>query len=83
MKTISTLEAQIDLEAVIADAQQQPVRLIDNDRVAGVFVSERDYAAMRAFYSQRLTQSMDRAADKASAAGMNTNILDRLLHDES
>jgi len=54
-----------------------------HDRVVGVMVSAQDYQAMRAFYADRLRQTMDKTADQAARAGLTDETLAALLADES
>ena len=88
---VSLTEPAINLAAVIGgvgfgafidDAQRAPVRVMRRDRVVGVMVSAQDYEAMRAFYADRLQQTMDRVAEQAARAGLSQEKLAELLADE-
>jgi len=83
MKTYTANEAKTRFGEFIDQAQREPVRVMRHDRVVGVMVSAQDYEAMRAFYADRLRQTMDRSAEHAARAGMDAATLDKLLADES
>lgn len=83
MKTYTANEAKTRFGEFIDDAQRQPVRVMRHDRVVGVMVSAQDYEAMRAFYADRLRQTMDRTAEQAARAGLTEETLAKLLADES
>ena len=53
------------------------------DRVVGVMVSAQDYEAMRAFYADRLRQTLHESAAAAATAGLTERALADLLADES
>lgn len=83
MKTYTANEAKTRFGEFIDQAQREPVRVMRHDRVVGVMVSAQDYEAMRAFYADRLAQTMDRTAAQAARAGLDAATLDKLLTDES
>ena len=83
MKTFSANEAKTHFGEFIDHAQREPVRVMRHDRVVGVMVSAQDYAAMRAFYADRLSKTMDKTADQARRAGLTKAALESLLADES
>ena len=83
MKTYTANEAKTRFAEFIDQAQREPVRVLRHDRVVGVMVSAQDYAAMRAFYADRLRRTMDKTADQAARAGLTKQGLDSLLADES
>lgn len=83
MKTYTANEAKTHFGEFIDDAQRSPVRVMRRDRVVGVMVSAQDYEAMRAYYVDRLRQTMDRTADQAAQAGLTEGMLGDLLADES
>ena len=64
-------------------AQRQPVQVTRHDRVVGVMVSAEDYEAMRRYYAEQLTQSMDALGEEAERNGLTPEILEQLLADES
>jgi len=83
MKTYTANEAKTRFGEFIDQAQREPVRVMRHDRVVGVLVSAQDYQAMRAFYADRLRQTMDKTADQAARAGLTEEALAALLADES
>ena len=83
MKTFTANEAKTRFGEFIDQAQREPVRVMRHDRVVGVMVSAQDYEAMRAFYADRLRQTMDKTADRAARAGLTEEALAALLADES
>ena len=83
MKTYTANEAKTRFGEFIDQAQREPVRVMRHDRVVGVMVSAEDYEAMRAFYADRLRQTLRETAAAAAAAGMTEEILEQLLADES
>ena len=83
MRTYTANEAKTRFGEFIDDAQRAPVRVMRRDRVVGVMVSAQDYEAMRAFYANRLRDTMDKVADEAARAGLTEEKLAELLADES
>lgn len=53
-----------------------------HNRVVGVMVSAEDYEGMRAFYADRLQNTMSRMAERAAAQGLTPAALAKLLLDE-
>ena len=83
MQTLTANQAKTQFGAFIDMAQKEPVRVMRHDRVVGVMVSPDDYEAMRAFYANRLAQTLERTASQAQQAGLTPQELDALLADES
>ena len=83
MKTFTANEAKTRFGEFIDQAQREPVRVMRHDRVVGVMVSAQDYESMRAYYADRLRQTMDKTADQAARAGLTEEALATLLADES
>lgn len=83
MQTMTANQAKTQFGAFIDMAQREPVRVIRHDRVVGIMVSPADYEAMRAFYADRLSRTLDRTAAQAQQAGLTPDKLDDLLADES
>ena len=81
MQTFTANEAKTRFGEFLDRAQREPVRVMRHERVVGVMVSAEDYEAMRAFYANRLLQTMDKSADSAAAAGLTPEKLDALLSD--
>jgi PHD/YefM family antitoxin component YafN of YafNO toxin-antitoxin module len=83
MKTFTANEAKTRFGAFLDQVQREPVGVMRHDRLLGVMVSVQDFEAMRAFYANRLSHTLDDAAQAAEHAGMTPEILDSLLADES
>lgn len=83
MQTFTANEAKTRFGEFLDRVQREPVRVMRHERVVGVMVSAEDYEAMRAFYANRLLQTMDKTADNAAAAGLTPEKLGALLSDES
>jgi prevent-host-death family protein len=83
VKTYTANEAKTRFGEFIDEAQREPVRVMRHDRVVGVMVSAQDYAAMRAFFADRLRKTMDKTADQAAQAGLTDETLASLLADEN
>lgn len=82
MKTLTANEAKTHFGEFIDLAQRAPVRVTRRDRVVGVMVSAQDFEAMRAFYADRLQQTLGETARDAAAAGLTAAKLEELLADE-
>jgi len=83
MHTMTANEAKTHFGELLDRAQREPVRVMRHQRVVGVMISAQDYEAMRAYYANRLQQSLDEAAEAAARAGLTSEELDKLLADES
>lgn len=83
MQTYTANEAKTRFGEFLDRVQREPVRVMRHDRVVGVMVSAEDYEAMRAFYADRLSKTMDQTADAAARAGLTPEKLADLLADES
>ncbi len=83
MQTYTANEAKTRFGEFLDRAQREPVRVMRHERVVGVMVSAQDYEAMRAFYADRLRQTLDESAAAAARAGLTEDELERLLADES
>ena len=83
MDSFTAIEAKVRFGEFIDRAQRGPVQVTRRDRVVGVLVSAQDYAAMRAFYANRLQHTLGRAGEQAAAQGLTPAILAKLLADES
>jgi len=83
MQTYTANEAKTRFGEFLDRVQREPVRVMRHDRVVGVMVSAEDYAAMRAFYADRLLKTMDETAAAAERAGLTPEKLAELLADES
>ncbi len=83
MKTFTANEAKTRFGAFLDQVQREPVGVMRHDRLLGVMVSVQDFEAMRAFYANRLSHTLEYTARVAEQAGMTPEILDGLLADES
>jgi prevent-host-death family protein len=83
MRTFTANEAKTRFGEFLDQAQREPVRVTRRDRVVGVMVSAQDYAAMQAFYADRLRGTLRESAKAAARAGLTPAGLEALLADES
>ena len=83
MQTYTANEAKTRFGEFLDRVQREPVRVTRRNRVVGVMVSPDDYAAMRAFYADRLAHTLQDTARAAEASGLTEAELQRLLADES
>ncbi len=83
MLSMTANEAKTHFGEFLDRVQREPVRVMRHDRVVGVMVSAQDYEAMRAFFANRLSHTLDEAASAAASAGLTPTALDALLADES
>jgi prevent-host-death family protein len=83
MQIVSANEAKTHFGKLLDDAQRGPVQIARHNRTVGVMVSAEDYAAMRAFYANRLQQTLTQSAETAAAEGLSEAELERLLANES
>ncbi|MDD5056809.1 MAG: type II toxin-antitoxin system Phd/YefM family antitoxin [Sideroxydans sp.] len=80
MQTYTANEAKTRFGEFLDKVQRKPVRVMRHNRVVGVMVSAQDYEAMRAYYANRLRNTL---RDSAAAAGLTEEMLAMLLADES
>ena len=83
MHTFTANEAKTHFGEFLDRVQREPVGVMRHNRMVGVMVNPQDYEAMRAFYADRLRQTLDQSAREASAAGLTSEVLEKLLADES
>ncbi len=83
MKTVTALEAKNRFGEVMEAAQRQPVTVTRNGRPSVVVVSAESHARRQRMARERLRQAMQRAGEHSVAHGMNEDVLDQLLSDES
>ncbi|THF65430.1 type II toxin-antitoxin system Phd/YefM family antitoxin [Pseudothauera nasutitermitis] len=83
MLTFTANEAKTRFGELLDRVQREPVQVARRNRVVGVMVSPEDYAAMRAFYADRLRRTLEQTADAAAAQGLTEAELEKLLADES
>jgi prevent-host-death family protein len=83
MKSITALEAKNRFGEVLETAQRQPVSITRNGRPSVVMISAESYQRRQRMARERLRQSLQRAGEHAASQGMNEDVLDQLLADES
>lgn len=83
MRTFTANEAKTRFGELLDRVQRGPVRVTRRGRVVGVMVSPEDYAAMQAFYTDRLRRNLERTAKAAEERGLTDAELERLLAAES
>lgn len=83
MHTFTANEAKTHFGEFLDRVQREPVGVMRHNRMAGVMVNPQDYEAMRAFYADRLRQTLDQSAKEAAEAGLTSDTLEKLLVDES
>lgn len=83
MLTFTANEAKTRFGELLDRVQREPVQVARRNRVVGVMVSPEDYAAMRAFYADRLRRTLEQTAAEAAAKGLSETELENLLADES
>ncbi len=83
MKSVTALEAKNRFGEVMEAAQRQPISITRNGRPSVVMISAESYARRQHMARERLRQAMQRAGEHAAVHGMNENVLDQLLADES
>jgi prevent-host-death family protein len=83
MQVLSANYAKTQFGQMIDMAQKEPVRITRHNRVVGVMVSAQDYDDIRAFYADRLKQTLQATASSARERGLTQDKLDELLSDES
>jgi prevent-host-death family protein len=83
MKSITALEAKNRFGEVLEAAQRQPVSITRNGRPSVVVISAESYARRQRMARERLRLAMRQAGEYATAHGMNEEVLDQLLADES
>lgn len=83
MKSYTASQARARFGVFLADAQRGPVRVTRRGQAVGVMLGAQDYEMARAFYANRLSKTMNLAAEQAAHAGLTGQMVDDLLADES
>ena len=83
MKIVTSLEARNRFGAVMEAAHRQPVSITRNGRPSVVMISAESYARRQRMARERLRRAMQRSGEYAAAQGLNDEVLDQLLADES
>ena len=82
LHTVTANDAKTHFGEFIDRAQKGPVRITRRDRVVGVMVSAEDYEAMRAFFADRLQNTLTQTATHAKRQGLTATQLAALLSSE-
>lgn len=83
MRSVSATEAKQNLAAVLDAAQREPVLIRRHNRDIAVVVSPEDYERIRRANVAEYHDVVTRVGEYAAAQGMNEEVLERLLADES
>ena len=83
MKSVSALEAKNRFGELLEAAQRQPVSITRHGRPSVVMISAESYDRRQRVARQRMREAMRRAGEHAAAQGMDEDVLDQLLADES
>jgi prevent-host-death family protein len=81
MQTLTANEAKTKFGEMLDLVQRAPVQVTRRDRVVGVMVSAQDYEQMRAFYADRLKNTLRTSATEAKSRGLTPAKLKQLLAD--
>ena len=76
MQLLSANYAKTQFGQMIDMAQKEPVRITRHNRIVGVMVSAQDYEDMRAFYANRLKNTLQATATQARAKGCSDGAAD-------
>lgn len=82
MKEVTAKDAKNRFGQLLQSAQQGPVRVTRNGRPVGVVMSVQQFERLRGAAWERLTETMDRLGQEASASGLTDAVLESLLADE-
>lgn len=83
MKTISAIDAKNRFGQLLDAAQRQPVTVTKKGRPAAIMLSVEDYERIRGAARRRLFDTIGQTQKEAAMAGMNEDVLEQLLSDES
>jgi len=83
MQTFTANQAKTHFGEFLDLVQREPVQVRKRDRVVGVMVSAQDFEAMRAFYANRLQNTLTHNAAHVAAQGLVEADINTLLADES
>ncbi|MEY4760527.1 MAG: hypothetical protein RLZZ200_383 [Pseudomonadota bacterium] len=83
MKSVTALEAKTRLGEVLEAAQRQPIGITRNGRPSVVVISAESHARSQRMARERLQQALQKAGAEALDKGMNDDVLQSLLADES
>ena len=83
MRSVSATEAKQNFAAVLDSAQREPVVIRRHNRDIAVVVSPEDYERIRRANIADYRDVVTRVGEYAAAQGMNDEVLEQLLADES
>jgi len=83
MKEINAKQAKNQFGQFLDWAQSEPVRVTKRGRSAGVFMSEEQFQRLRGSAWEQLAATIDTMRDEAQTKGLDEEILNKLLSDES
>lgn len=82
MREVTARDAKNRFGQLLQSAQQGPVRVTRNGTPVGVMMSVQQFERLRGAAWERLTATMDRLGDEASARGLSDAVLESLLTDD-
>ena len=82
MREITARDAKNRFGQLLQSAQQGPVRVTRNGTPVGVVMSVQQFERLRGAAWERLTATMDRLGEEASARGLTDTVLESLLPDD-
>jgi prevent-host-death family protein len=82
MKNVSTTQQEDRLNAIVDDAQREPVVIRRENRDVAVVLSIADYKRLRAANVEALLRLQDEISAKAAARGLTEERLNELLADD-
>ncbi len=82
MREVTAKDAKNRFGQLLQSAQQGPVRVTRNGRPVGVMMSVQQFERLRGAAWERLTATMDRLGEEASAKGLTDAVLESLLADD-
>ena len=82
MKSVSTTDQKDRLNAIVDDAQREPVVIRREDRDVAIVLSMADYERLRAANVEELLSLQDDLSEKAAARGLTEERLNELLADD-
>jgi PHD/YefM family antitoxin component YafN of YafNO toxin-antitoxin module len=83
MKTVSEMEATTRLDAILDEAQREPIAIRRDDRDIAVVVSLKEYERLRELNVQAFLDLRNQVASQAAANGLSEQRVADLLSDES
>ena len=82
MKSVSTTDQKDRLNAIVDDAQREPVVIRREDRDVAIVLSMADYERLRTATVEELLSLQDDLSEKAAARGLTEKRLNELLADD-